>query len=181
MNTNRLSLQLDFDKVDKDKPAIVDCANVYFENHMVTREERALAMHRDGLYRGCTLWFTGLSGAGKTTLSFKLEAALNRLGYSSYSLDGDNVRHGLCKNLGFKKDDRTENIRRVAEVCKLFADMGAISLASFISPFRKDREEARKIHEKEGIRFFEIYVNTQLMCVRPETLKITTKRQEQAS
>jgi 3'-phosphoadenosine 5'-phosphosulfate synthase len=99
-------------------------------------------------FRGCTIWLTGLSGAGKTTISFAVEKILNQLGIPAYGLDGDNVRHGLCKNLGFSSEDRSENIRRVAEVSKLFADMGVITLASFISPFCTDRDEARRIHEK---------------------------------
>lgn len=85
-----------------------------------------------------------------------------QLGIPAYGLDGDNVRHGLCKNLGFSSHERTENIRRVAEVSKLFADMGVITLSSFISPYRNDREEARRIHESESLPFFEIYVNTPL-------------------
>lgn len=125
------------------------------------REERASILGRHEGFRGCTLWFTGLSGAGKTTISFALEKTLIQvlkrtvadvsvvpvqLGIPAYGLDGDNVRHGLCKNLGFAKNERSENIRRVAEVSKLFADMGVITLASFISPFRADREEAKSIH-----------------------------------
>jgi 3'-phosphoadenosine 5'-phosphosulfate synthase len=89
-----------------------------------------------------------LSGAGKTTLSFALEKILIQLGIPAYGLDGDNVRHGLCQNLGFSSEDRSENIRRVAEVSKLFADAGFVTLASFISPFRHDRELARKVHEQ---------------------------------
>uniref|UniRef100_A0A915DGV3 Adenylyl-sulfate kinase n=1 Tax=Ditylenchus dipsaci TaxID=166011 RepID=A0A915DGV3_9BILA len=116
----------------------------------------------DRKHEGFTLWFTGLSGAGKTTISFALEKTLIKLGLPAYGLDGDNVRHGLCKNLGFKDDDRAENIRRVAELSKLFADMGIITLVSFISPFRQDREEARLIHENQDIKFFEIHVNTSI-------------------
>lgn len=112
------------------------------------RDERAAILGKYHSFRGATLWFTGLSGAGKTTLSFALEKILIQLGIPAYGLDGDNVRHGLCKNLGFSADDRSENIRRVAEVSKLFADAGFVTLASFISPFRFDRDLARTIHEQ---------------------------------
>ncbi|KAI1726416.1 ATP-sulfurylase domain-containing protein [Ditylenchus destructor] len=150
--------------------------NVTFQQHKVTREERSRALGRHDGYRGCTIWLTGLSGAGKTTISFALEKTLIYLGLPAYSLDGDNVRHGLCKNLGFKKEDRAENIRRVAEVSKLFADMGVITLASFISPFNHDREEARRIHENENINFFEIYVNTPLdVCEARDPKKLYKK------
>jgi 3'-phosphoadenosine 5'-phosphosulfate synthase len=144
-------------------PSIADAAtNVTYQQHKVGREERAAILGKHQGYRGCTIWFTGLSGAGKTTISFGLEKTLTQLGIPAYGLDGDNVRHGLCKNLGFSKHERSENVRRVAEVSKLFADMGVITLASFISPYLADREEARKIHEAEKIPFFEIYVNTPL-------------------
>ncbi|KAI1732884.1 adenylylsulfate kinase domain-containing protein [Ditylenchus destructor] len=150
--------------------------NVTFQQHKVTREERSRALGRHDGYRGCTIWLTGLSGAGKTTISFALEKTLIYLGLPAYSLDGDNVRHGLCKNLGFKNEDRAENIRRVAEVSKLFADMGVITLASFISPFNHDREEARRIHENENINFFEIYVNTPLdVCEARDPKKLYKK------
>uniref|UniRef100_A0A914I8B7 Uncharacterized protein n=1 Tax=Globodera rostochiensis TaxID=31243 RepID=A0A914I8B7_GLORO len=141
-------------------PSIVGGAtNVTFQQHKVTREERAHVLGRYAGYRGCTLWFTGLSGAGKTTIAFALEKTLIQLGIPAYALDGDNIRHGLCKNLGFSAEERAENIRRVAEVAKLFSDMGMVVLASFISPFRAGREEARRVHSEEGIPFFEIYVD----------------------
>ena len=89
--------------------------------------------------RGCTIWFTGLPSSGKSTTAFTLEHALIKRGRLSYVLDGDNVRHGLNNNLGFSKEDREENIRRIAEVAKLFADAGVIVMTSFISPFRRDR------------------------------------------
>ena len=136
--------------------------NVYRQEHKAGREDRAAVLGQHGGFRGCTLWFTGLSGAGKTTISFELEKTLIQLGVPAYGLDGDNVRHGLCKNLGFSKHDRSENIRRVAEVSKLFAGMGVVSLVSFISPYRHDRDEARRIHEEENIPFLEVYVNTPL-------------------
>ncbi len=104
----------------------------------------------------------GLSGAGKTTISFALEDYLVSHGIPAYSLDGDNIRHGLNKNLGFAPEDREENIRRIAEVAKLFADGGIVCLTSFISPFRRDRENARKVSEEAGLQFLECYVNTSL-------------------
>ncbi|KAF8371149.1 pps-1 [Pristionchus pacificus] len=136
--------------------------NVTMQEHTVGRDQRADVIGRHEGFRGCTIWFTGLSGAGKTTVSFALEKALTQMGIPCYGLDGDNVRHGLCKNLGFSKDDRAENIRRVAEVAKLFADAGMVTLASFISPFRVDRDSAREIHKTSGLPFFEVYVDAPL-------------------
>uniref|UniRef100_A0A061SHC3 Adenylyl-sulfate kinase n=1 Tax=Tetraselmis sp. GSL018 TaxID=582737 RepID=A0A061SHC3_9CHLO len=95
--------------------------------------------------RGCVLWFTGLSGSGKSTVACTLEHTLNSMGKFTVNLDGDNVRHGLNKNLGFSPEDREENIRRIAEVSKLFAESGTITLVSFISPYKADREKARSL------------------------------------
>lgn len=105
-----------------------------------------------------TLWFTGLSASGKSTLAYALERKLVDMGHACYVLDGDNIRHGLNKNLGFSDQDRQENIRRVAEVAKLMNDAGLIVLTSFISPSQKDRELAQHIIGKDN--FFEIYMNT---------------------
>uniref|UniRef100_A0A915LQ35 Adenylyl-sulfate kinase n=1 Tax=Meloidogyne javanica TaxID=6303 RepID=A0A915LQ35_MELJA len=150
--------------------------NVTFQQHKVTREDRSNVLGRYSGYRGCTLWFTGLSGAGKTTIAFALEKTLIKLGIPSYSLDGDNVRHGLCRNLGFSKTDRAENIRRVGEVAKLFGDSGMVVLASFISPFKVDRDFARRIHEQDNIPFFEIYINTSLeICEARDPKKLYKK------
>jgi adenylylsulfate kinase len=110
--------------------------------------------------RGCTIWFTGLPSSGKSTTAFSLEYELIKRGYLAYVLDGDNVRHGLNKNLGFSLEDRTENIRRIAEVAKLFADSGVILMTSFISPYRKDRDLARSLHLETGLPFVEIFVDT---------------------
>jgi adenylylsulfate kinase len=109
--------------------------------------------------RGCTLWFTGLSGSGKSTVAVAVEHALHQLGKHSYRLDGDNVRHGLCSNLGFSPQDRDENIRRIGEVAKLFADAGTITLCSFVSPYRDARARVRKLHEDADLPFFEIFVD----------------------
>ncbi|GMT24136.1 hypothetical protein PFISCL1PPCAC_15433, partial [Pristionchus fissidentatus] len=140
----------------------VGATNVTLQEHTVGRDQRADVLGKHEGFRGCTIWFTGLSGAGKTTVSFALEKALTQMGIPCYGLDGDNVRHGLCQNLGFSKEDRTENIRRVAEVSKLFADAGMVTLSSFISPFRCDRDSAREIHKTSGLPFFEVYVDAPL-------------------
>ena len=136
--------------------------NVFAEQHKVTRSKRGEVLGSRGGFRGCTIWFTGLSGAGKTTIAFALEEYLVARGIPAYGLDGDNVRTGLNKNLGFAPEDREENIRRVAEVGKLFADSGVVALCSFVSPFKKDRELARELHKTVGLPFFEIHVSTSL-------------------
>ncbi len=112
--------------------------------------------------RGATLWFTGLSGSGKSTIAAALEAELVRQGVFAYRLDGDNVRHGLNANLGFSAQDREENVRRIGEVAKLFADAGVIAITSFISPYRADRARVRALHEASGLPFIEVFVNTPL-------------------
>ncbi|MGM0442363.1 MAG: adenylyl-sulfate kinase [Elusimicrobiota bacterium] len=110
--------------------------------------------------KGVILWFTGLSGSGKSTLARAVEAKLYEYGALSYVLDGDNIRHGLNSDLGFSARDRTENIRRIGEVARLFADAGIITLAAFISPYRKDRKRIRKLVGEE--EFIEIYVKVSL-------------------
>lgn len=109
--------------------------------------------------RGASIWFTGLSGSGKSTIAFTLEHALVAQGRLAYVLDGDNVRHGLNNNLGFSALDRAENIRRIGEVAKLFADAGMIAITSFISPYRQDRDRVRALHREAGLPFIEIYVD----------------------
>ena len=111
---------------------------------------------------GSTLWFTGLSGSGKSTIAVALESALMSQNKLSYRLDGDNVRLGINKNLGFSGDDRAENIRRVGEIAKLFNEAGVITLASFISPYREDRDQVRRIHQEVGLVFVEIFVDCDL-------------------
>ncbi|MDF3863361.1 adenylyl-sulfate kinase [Pseudomonas denitrificans (nom. rej.)] len=130
--------------------------NIRWHTGRLSANERATRMRQ----QPATLWLTGLSGSGKSTLAFALEYALHELGYSAVVLDGDNVRHGLCKDLGFSHEDRTENIRRVAEVANLMNDAGLIVITSFISPFRQDREQARQIIGEE--RFREIHLSTDL-------------------
>ena len=110
--------------------------------------------------RGATIWFTGLPSSGKSTIAFTLEHALVERGHLAYVLDGDNIRHGLNKNLGFSPEDRNENIRRIGEVAKLFADAGVLTCTSFISPYRVDRDQARQIHADAGLPFIEVFVQT---------------------
>ncbi|XP_053063848.1 bifunctional 3'-phosphoadenosine 5'-phosphosulfate synthase 2 isoform X2 [Acinonyx jubatus] len=150
--------------------------NVVYQAHHVSRNKRGQVVGTRGGFRGCTVWLTGLSGAGKTTISFALEEYLVSHGIPCYSLDGDNVRHGLNKNLGFSPGDREENIRRIAEVAKLFADAGLVCITSFISPFTKDRENARKIHESAGLPFFEIFVDAPLNICESRDVKGLYKR-----
>ncbi len=112
--------------------------------------------------RGATLWFTGLSGSGKSTIAVALESALMAQSKLSYRLDGDNIRLGINKNLGFSAADRAENIRRIGEIAKLFNEAGVITLASFISPYRADRDQVRRIHQEMGLAFVEIFVDCDL-------------------
>jgi bifunctional enzyme CysN/CysC len=111
---------------------------------------------------GATVWFTGLSGSGKSTVAAEVERSLVAAGRPAYLLDGDNLRHGLNADLGFAAADRTENIRRVGEVARLFADAGVVALVPVISPYRADRDRARSIHEAVGLRFVEVFVDTPL-------------------
>lgn len=135
--------------------------NIVWHPHPVSPEQRE-RLHG---HRGVVLWFTGLSGSGKSTVAGALEEALHRLGVSTYLLDGDNVRHGLCSDLGFSDADRKENIRRVGEVASLMAAAGLIVLTAFISPHRAER---RTVRERLGEgRFFEVFVDTPLaVCER---------------
>ena len=130
--------------------------DIRWHDHSVTREERATQKKQ----KPALVWFTGLSGAGKSTLANALDRALFDLGHHTFLLDGDNVRHGLCKDLGFTDEDRTENIRRIGEVAKLMVDSGLIVMSAFISPFRSDRDMVRAMF-KEG-EFIEVYVSTPL-------------------
>src|SRR5438874_461305 len=114
----------------------IKATNITWHEGRVSREERAKLLHQ----KGATIWFTGLSGSGKSTIAFTLEHALVQQGHLAYVLDGDNIRHGLNKNLGFSADDRAENIRRIGEVARLFADAGIVTMTSFISPYRSDRD-----------------------------------------
>jgi len=136
--------------------AEIRATNITWHEGHVGRDERAALLKQNG----ATLWFTGLSGSGKSTIAFTLEHALVQRGRLAYVLDGDNIRHGLNTNLGFSAADREENIRRIGEVAKLFADAGLITMTSFISPYRKDRDLARALHAAAKLPFVEIFVNT---------------------
>jgi len=130
--------------------------NITWHEGHVSRQERERLLEQ----RGATIWFTGLSASGKSTIAFTLEHALVQQGRLAYVLDGDNIRHGLNKNLGFSAADREENIRRIGEVAKLFADAGVLVMTSFISPYRKDRDMARGLHVAAGVPFIEVHVAT---------------------
>ncbi len=130
--------------------------NITWHEHMVARDAR----NRLKGHRGAVLWFTGLSGAGKSTIANAVDYKLNQRGVHTYLLDGDNIRHGLNKNLGFSAADRTENIRRIGEVAKLMMDAGLIALTAFISPYRADRDQVRALLAPG--EFIEIYVKASL-------------------
>ena len=132
--------------------------NLTWHDGNVTREERSKCLQQ----KGATLWFTGLSASGKSTIAVALEQVLVQRGHAAYRLDGDNVRMGLNKNLGFSAEDRTENIRRIGEVCKLFADSGMLTLSSFISPYVSDRDAVRELHKEDDLDFIEVYVEVPL-------------------
>ncbi|AEP00340.1 MAG: adenylyl-sulfate kinase [Heyndrickxia faecalis] len=130
--------------------------NITWHETKIKKEDR----RRLNGHSSAVLWFTGLSGAGKSTLSVAVEQELHRRGIRTYILDGDNIRHGLNKNLGFSPEDRKENIRRIGEVSKLFVDAGVMVLTAFISPYRADRDMVRELVEDN--EFVEIYVNCPL-------------------
>ncbi len=126
--------------------------NITWHQGAITKQDRQRLLKQ----KGVVIWFTGLSSSGKSTLAHAVEKELFERGHLSYVLDGDNIRHGLNKNLGFSPRDREENIRRIGEVAKLFADAGIIAMTAFISPYRADRDKARALH-KDG-EFIEVYV-----------------------
>jgi adenylylsulfate kinase len=132
--------------------------NVHWHGGEINRPERAQLLG----HGGATLWFTGLSGSGKSTIAVALEQALFQRGVLVYRLDGDNIRLGINKNLGFSAEDRAENIRRVGEVSKLFVDGGVIVLSSFISPYLVDRQIVRELHEADNMPFIEVFVDCSL-------------------
>lgn len=125
-------------------------SNTVWHNATVTRERR----EQRNAHKGAVIWFTGFSGSGKSTLAHSAEERIFQLGCHAYVFDGDNVRHGLCSDLGFSADDRSENIRRIAEMCKLFVDAGVIALTAFISPLHRDRQRVRDLL---GDDFIEVY------------------------
>jgi adenylyl-sulfate kinase len=130
--------------------------NVVWHESAFSRADRWASLRQ----RGATVWFTGLSGSGKSTVANELERILVASGQAAYVLDGDNLRHGLNADLGFSAVDRDENVRRVAEVARLFADAGIVALVPLISPYREARDRARRAHEVAGLRFVEVFVDT---------------------
>ncbi|QHS11231.1 adenylyl-sulfate kinase [Sinimarinibacterium sp. NLF-5-8] len=132
--------------------------NVHWHDGEVTRAQRHALLGQ----KGATIWFTGLSGSGKSTVAVALEKALHQQGRLVYRLDGDNVRLGINKNLGFSAEDRAENIRRIGEIAKLFVDAGVIVLSSFVSPYRADRDQVRALHADGGMDFVEVFVDVPL-------------------
>ena len=138
--------------------------NIKWHHGKITKEDRVKLLNQ----KGATLWLTGLSGSGKSTIAVELEHALIENRHQAYILDGDNIRHGLNKNLGFSPEDRTENIRRIGEVAKLFTEANIITIAAFVSPYREDRKNVRKLlgHGE----FVEIYVKCSLeVCETRDT------------
>ena len=133
-------------------------ANVTWHAGVVERPQRWESIGQ----RGATVWFTGLPASGKSTVAAAVEAELVRNGRAAYRLDGDNLRHGVCGDLGFTAADRDRNVRRTAEVARLFADAGVVALVSVVSPYAAARAFARDLHEQDGLRFVEVFVNTPL-------------------
>lgn len=144
-------------------------SNVVWHQSEISRQQRE---EMNG-HKGAVLWFTGLSGSGKSTLAHAVEARLHQMGVHTYVLDGDNVRHGLCGDLGFSDIARRENIRRIAEVAKLFADAGIVAMTAFISPFREDRAVARELL---GDDFHEIYCACSIEVCESRDVKGLYKR-----
>ncbi len=138
--------------------------NIKWHHGKITKVDRVRLLNQ----KGVTIWLTGLSGSGKSTIAVELEHALIENRHQAYILDGDNIRHGLNKNLGFSPEDRTENIRRIGEVAKLFTDAGIITITAFISPYREDRDAVRRLLN-DG-EFIEIYVECPLdVCEERDT------------
>jgi len=151
--------------------------NVVWHESMLSRDERWSAL---GL-RGATVWFTGLSGSGKSTIAAEVERMLLAARRPAYLLDGDNLRHGLNGDLGFSAEDRDENVRRAGEVARLFADAGVVALVPLISPYRAGRDRVRAFHEAAGLAFLEVFVDTPLEeCERrdPKGLYAQARRGE---
>jgi adenylylsulfate kinase len=155
-------------------------SNITWHTGQVSPADRAKLLGQNG----CVLWFTGLSGSGKSTIATALEAELIHRGHAAYVLDGDNVRHGLNSDLGFSPDNRSENIRRISEVAALFANAGLITLAAFISPYRADRDQARTIInnvraplvDAPAPRFLEVFIDTPLeVCEARDPKKLYAK------
>lgn len=147
--------------------------NIVWHDGNITKEDR----ERMNNQRGVCVWFTGLSGSGKSTIANEVQNILFERGSRTYVLDGDNIRHGLNKDLGFSPEDRTENIRRIGEVAKLFVDAGIIVMTAFISPYREDRNSVRRLM-KEG-EFIEVYVECDLEVCEQRDVKGLYKKARQ--
>ena len=155
------------------KNAKVKNNNVKWFNGFVSKK------HREKLHgnKGAVIWFTGLSASGKSTIAHHLEQQLHKMGYSTYVFDGDNVRHGLCSDLGFSAKDRSENIRRIGEMTRLFIDAGIIAITAFISPYRKDRKAVRNLVGKSI--FVEVYTECPIeICERRDQKGIYQKAKQ---
>ena len=139
--------------------------NIFEQKVDITKVDRSKLKNQ----KPCVLWFTGLSGAGKSTIANALDKKLHEMGRHTYLLDGDNVRHGLSKDLGFANEDRVENLRRVAEVSKLMVDAGLIVISAFISPFKSERQMARDLFDDD--EFFEVFVDTPLEVAERRDVK----------
>lgn len=135
---------------------MAESKNIKWHRSQVTKEHRRQLNN----HKSAVVWFTGLSGSGKSTISIELEKELHNMGVRTYRLDGDNIRHGLNKNLGFSQEDRKENIRRIGEVSKLMVEAGLVTLSAFISPYREDRDEIRELLD-DG-EFIEVFVDASI-------------------
>ena len=133
----------------------IRATNIQWQEGLLTQDQRWEHLG----CKGCTLWLTGLPASGKSTIASALERVLVQQGIHAYRLDGDNIRHGLNKNLGFSREDREENIRRIGEVSRLFADSGCIAITAFISPYVVDSDNARRLHRETNLPFFEVFVD----------------------
>ena len=148
-------------------------SNIVHHNFNVSKSDRE-KLHK---HKAFLIWFTGLSGSGKSTIANALESKLNSLNVSTYTLDGDNIRFGICKDLTFSPEDRTENIRRIAEIANLFVDAGIVTLASFVSPYSKDRESVRNTVGPEN--YIDVFVNTSIdECERRDVKGLYKKARE---
>jgi adenylylsulfate kinase len=156
--------------IDFMEQKIMTSSNIVWHKPIVMRADR----ERLNGHKSSILWFTGLSGAGKSTLAHAVEARLLQMGCRTFVFDGDNVRHSLCADLGFSKEDRSENIRRVGEMCKLFVEAGVIALTAFISPFHRDRQRARDLMAEGD--FLEIYCQASLAVCEQRDVKGLYKR-----
>ncbi|POM57798.1 Sulfate adenylyltransferase, partial [Phytophthora palmivora] len=146
--------------------------NVYYDSSLLSRPQRYAALQQ----KGATLWFTGLSGSGKSTVGRALEKELLRRRVHTYRLDGDNVRIGLNRDLGFSETDRAESVRRVGEMSALFSEAGVITLVALVSPFRARRDEVRELHKKMGIPFYEVFVDVPVSVAADRDVKGLYKR-----